>query len=57
VKVVIVYLLEITDWDEGEKSIWSVHSTLESAELRVGELMGNEQLDIAWNILAMEVKS
>lgn len=51
-----VYLLEITDWDDGEKSIWGVYSSIESAELKVGELMSNENLDIAWNVLEMEVQ-
>jgi hypothetical protein len=53
----VVFLLEITDWDEGEKSVWSVHSSLESAKKRKDELMNDDELDIAWKIIPMEVKN
>jgi hypothetical protein len=52
----VAFLLEITNWDTGDKSIWSVHSSLESAQKRKDELLNNPQLDIAWNIIPMKVQ-
>jgi hypothetical protein len=50
-----VYLVEASDWDAGEKSVWKVFSDLESALSYAKELPNKVPMDISCKTYAMEV--